>query len=77
MSDLYKQTLALAESQKEAGASVEQIVAALCKAMIAIVPDDDTLKKEAILEGAYAHLAKLLGRDASAKDRSYRRREPR
>lgn len=68
MSDLYRQILALAESQKKVGASVEQIVAALCEAMIAIVPDDDTLKKAAILEGAYAHLAKLLGRDASAKD---------
>ncbi|OUJ10401.1 hypothetical protein [Acetobacter okinawensis] len=68
MSGLYKQTFALAERQKEAGASSEEIVTALCEAMIAIVPDDDTLKKAAILEGAYARLAKLLGRDASAKD---------
>lgn len=73
MSDVYGQTLALAERQKEAGVSVEKIVSAFCQAIIAIIPDDDATKKAAILGAAYAHLAKQLGRDASVKDQSFQR----
>lgn len=64
MTDIGKEVSAVAKKHIENGESLKFTVEAIAEALITLVPEDHP-HRLLILEGPYAALAKVLGRDAS------------
>jgi hypothetical protein len=64
MTDIGKEVSAIAKEHIEKGKSLRFTVEAIDEALITLVPEDHP-HRLLILDGPYAALAKVLGRDAS------------
>lgn len=72
--ELKKEALAWAESKQQAGAGIGQILAALCEAMIEIVPKNDIPLRLANLEAPIVHLNKVIAQERTEFEASPRSR---